>query len=172
MAHINFECKAKVDNYQQAENILLQHNPLFIGTDHQIDTYFNVPTGRLKLRQGKIENSLIYYQRQNTASGKQSDVTLYNHAPDAALKVILTLTNGVKVVVDKKRKIYFIENVKFHFDTVEGLGQFIEIEAIDKDGTLGLEKLQQQFNHYVQLLQIQPQQMVAHSYSDLILEQQ
>jgi adenylate cyclase class IV len=39
--------------------------------------------------------------------------------------------------VDKKREIYFINNVKFHIDTVDGAGSFIEIEAIDNDGSSG-----------------------------------
>jgi adenylate cyclase class IV len=44
--------------------------------------------------------------------------------------------HGIKVIVQKKRRIYFIGNVKFHFDTIAELGTFIEVEAIDKDGTL------------------------------------
>lgn len=35
------------------------------------------------------------------------------------------------VVVDKMREIYFIDNVKFYFDKVEGFGIFVEIEVID-----------------------------------------
>ena len=49
------------------------------------------------------------------------------------LKEILIAAIGKKVVVDKQRQIYFIDNVKFHIDTVKGLGSFMEIEAIDKD---------------------------------------
>ena len=41
-----------------------------------MDTYFGVPEGRLKLRQGNIENSLIAYRRPNQAGPKTSDVTL------------------------------------------------------------------------------------------------
>ena len=52
----NFEFKAKVDNLEEYENKLLKLNPFFKGTDHQIDTYFNVSKGRLKLREGNIEN--------------------------------------------------------------------------------------------------------------------
>ena len=40
--HINFEFKAKADNIRGMEDLLIQHNPRFIGTDHQVDTYFNV----------------------------------------------------------------------------------------------------------------------------------
>jgi len=46
---------------------LLMLHPKFQGLDHQIDTYFNVQKGRLKLREGNIENSLINYDRKNVS---------------------------------------------------------------------------------------------------------
>lgn len=166
--HINYEFKAKCANIDQLEALLKKHDPLFIGTDHQTDTYFNVPNGRLKLREGNIENSLIHYERSNAADAKQSNVILYQHQPDSKLKEVLTKALGTKVVVEKQRKIYFIENVKFHFDEVKGLGSFIEVEAIDKDGSIGTEKLEEQCNYYVQLFRIAKEQFIAESYSDLL----
>ena len=55
---------------------------------------------------------------------------LYHHKLEATLKEILVNSLGVKAVVVKTRQIYFIENVKFHFDKVKDLGTFIEVEAI------------------------------------------
>jgi adenylate cyclase class 2 len=167
--HINYEFKARCDDVSEKEAILLPLHPRFAGTDHQIDTYFYVPHGRLKLREGNIEHALIHYERSNTAGPKQSDVILYQHHPDAALKKILEHALGVKVVVDKKRKIYFIDNVKFHFDQVKGLGSFIEVEAIDIDGSMGMEKLIQQCSYYEALFQLKQEQYMAESYSDLLL---
>ena len=167
--HINFEFKAKHNNIAAAEERLKALDPLFIGEDHQLDTYFNVPNGRLKLREGLIEHALIFYERTNVAGAKQSDVTLYQHKPDQALKQILTQSLGIKAIVDKKRKIYFIGNVKFHFDRVDDLGTFVEVEAIDKDGSIGLEKLKQQCREYQQLLRVQEADFIAESYSDLLL---
>lgn len=165
----NIEFKASCSNIIEAEQKLLQLDPKFIGEDHQIDTYFNVTKGRLKLREGNIENSLIYYERTNAQDVKQSNVILYNHTPNKQLKDLLTTVHGIKVVVDKKRKIYFIDNVKFHFDFVENLGIFIEVEAIDSDGTISIEKLQEQCNYYAQFFNITKQDYIAFSYSDLLL---
>lgn len=166
---LNFEFKAHAKNLTALEEKLLQLNPKFVGKDHQIDTYFNVLTGRLKLREGNIETSLIHYERENLADAKSSKILLYQHAPDQTLKEILVKTLGVKVVVDKLRKIYFIENVKFHFDTLEGLGTFVEVEAIDKDGSIGIEKLQSQCRKYAEFLGIKDEDYISESYSDLIL---
>ena len=167
----NIEFKAKVSGLEPYEEKLKTLDPLFIGLDHQIDTYFKVPHGRLKLREGNIENTLINYNRANTADAKLSEIILYHHAPDRALKEILKLQLGVKAVVDKKRKIYFINNIKFHFDEVEGLGTFIEVEVIDEDGSLNIEDMKKDCDHYFQFFGLSQNQLVDRSYSDLILEQ-
>ncbi len=169
MSILNIEFKASTNKLAALETILQQHNPLFIGEDHQIDTYFNVATGRLKLREGNIENALIHYEREDFAGAKSSHVLLYQHQPDKTLKEILIKTLGIKAVVDKRRKIYFINNVKFHFDTVEGLGTFVEVEAIDKDRSFGKEKLQEQCDEYAVLFNIKASDFCSLSYSDMIL---
>lgn len=166
----NIEFKATATSIEAAENKLKTLNPIFIGIDHQIDTYYNVQNGRLKLREGNIENALIYYERENTSDAKQSKVILYNHAPSAELKDLLAKVHGVKVVVDKQRKIYFIDNVKFHFDVVENLGSFIEVEAIDKDGSISIGTLQEQCNYYADFLGVEQADYLSVSYSDMLLE--
>jgi len=169
MPILNIEFKAKTNKLPILEALLQKFDPKFIGEDHQVDTYFTVPVGRLKLREGNIENALIHYEREDFAGAKSSHILLYHHQPDKALKEILVKTLGVKAVVDKKRKIYFINNVKFHFDTVEGLGTFVEVEAIDKDGSVGKEKLQQQCDQYAALFDIAAEDFCSVSYSDMIL---
>lgn len=170
MKIINFEFKAKAKDLQKLERTLLELKPLYKGEDHQIDTYYNVTKGRLKLREGKIENALIYYDRPNTSEAKQSDILLYKHQPDISLKEILRIIHGIKVIVNKKRKIYFIENVKFHFDTVVELGTFIEVEAIDDKGNIGIKKLKEQCSKYFDFFALDKSDYVNCSYSDLLLE--
>jgi adenylate cyclase, class 2 len=170
MSTLNIEFKASTNKLAELEVLLQQHNPLFIGEDQQVDTYFNIQTGRLKLREGNIENALIHYEREDTAGAKASHVLLYHHKPDKALKEILIKTLGIKAVVDKRRRIYFIDNVKFHFDTVDGLGTFVEVEAIDKDGSIGKEKLQEQCNKYAALFKISAEDYCSVSYSDMVLQ--
>lgn len=172
MAHVNIEIKARCDNPEDIRQLLEDSSAEFKGVDHQIDTYFNVPTGRLKLRQGNIENSLIFYNRPNTAGPKRADVSLFRTDTPGGAQLHETLTGALEVlvVVDKRREIYFIDNVKFHIDTIEGLGNFVEIEAIDEAGSFGTEKLQQQCNYYIELFGITNADLVNVSYSDLLLE--
>ncbi|MEI6184396.1 MAG: class IV adenylate cyclase [Bacteroidota bacterium] len=165
----NFEFKAKVDELSFYEEKLLTLNPLFKGEDHQIDTYFNVTKGRLKLREGTIENALINYNRENTADAKLSEVILYQHKPDKALKDILKIQLGIKIIVDKKRRIYFIDNVKFHFDKVAGLGTFIEVEAIDNKEQFSIAELKAQCDYYFTFFELENTNLIDKSYSDLML---
>lgn len=166
----NFEFKAAVKDLAALEKKLLTLDPVFIGEDNQTDTYFNVTKGRLKLREGNIENSLIYYEREDVAQAKESDILLYKFQPEPPLKEILVKVHGIKVIVKKKRKIYFIKNVKFHFDAVENLGTFVEVEAIDDSGYMKVEDLKKQCEKYSDLLGINSSDYVSLSYSDLILE--
>ena len=170
MAHINIEIKAKANNQDEIREILKSKNADFKGIDHQIDTYFKVNSGRLKLREGKIENYLIYYKREDKEGPKQSDVILFKSNPQSSLKEILTKALGILIVVDKQREIYFINNVKFHIDSVKDLGTFVEIEAIDKDGTIGKDKLLEQCQFFLNLFKISQEDLISVSYSDLLLQ--
>lgn len=171
MKHLIVEIKARCNNQGHIRHYLKSREADFKGTDHQIDTYFRVANGRLKLREGQIENNLIHYNRPNQEGPKQSLVTLYKSEPGSSLKEILTKALGILVVIDKQREIYFIENVKFHIDLVKNLGTFMEIEAIDTDNKIGKEKLYEQCKHYLKEMGIDDEDLISSSYSDLLIEQ-
>lgn len=165
---VNIEIKARCSDPELVQQKLLSLKADPKGTDHQIDTYFHVDRGRLKLREGNIENNLIYYNRNDQAGPKKSEVILYPATNDNSLKKILTEVMGIKVVVDKYRDIYFIGNVKFHLDRVEALGNFVEIEAIGESGEE--ENLENQCREYMALLGIDEAMLVSRSYSELIVQ--
>ncbi len=164
------EIKARCSNPDKIREYLMNHDAFFKGKDHQVDTYFNVPEGRLKLRQGSIESNLIFYNRSNIAGPKESEVNLYKPNKSEDLKMNLIAALGIKVVVDKKREIYFINNVKFHIDSVKDLGSFMEIEAIDETGEFTIEDLRRQCSHYISELGLNSDDFIEKSYSDLLLE--
>lgn len=169
MGHINIEIKAKCSDQDKIRTILIAQKADFKGVDHQIDSYFKVNNGRLKLREGNIENYLIFYEREDMEGPKQSNVILLKSEPGSPLKEILEKSLGYLAVVDKQREIYFIENVKFHLDKVKDLETFVEIEAIDKEGNIGREKLLEQCQYYLKLFEIKDADLLTGSYSDLLL---
>ncbi len=169
MGILNVEIKARCSYPEKIREVLHQNNARFKGKDHQIDTYFKIEKGRLKLREGNIENSLIYYQRENQKGPKQSHIQLYRSQKDDGLKEVLLNALEILAVVDKQREIYFVDNIKFHIDQVKGLGSFVEIEAIDETGEIGWEKLNRQCDRFIHLFGIKPDDLQSESYSDMIL---
>ncbi len=171
MAFINVEIKARIDSADELRGLLLVKDPRFVGTDHQIDTYFNVQNGRLKLRQGSIEKHLIFYERPNISGPKTSLVSLFK-ADKNSDDLLNTLDRalGKKVVVDKHREIYYIGNVKFHIDQVQDLGSFMEIEAMECPDYPDQQSLQEQCDYYMEYLKVKPENLIHVSYSDLLMQ--
>ncbi len=167
---LNHEFKARCFSLDKIREQLKSLDARFVGVDNQTDTYFNTNQGRLKLREGNVENNLIYYERENDKSAKSSFISLYKVVPESNLGDILEKSNGIKVQVKKKREIYFVENVKIHLDMVYGLGNFVEVEAISENGEFSVEKLKDQCEQFQKLFEIKEKDFISLSYSDLLLE--
>jgi predicted adenylyl cyclase CyaB len=168
MKLLNFEFKAHLHDAAHVRATLKRLRARFLGTDHQVDTYFRVPAGRLKIREGRIENSLIFYQRTNSAHARRSTVEMMLLPRRNSVWAILSRALGVLAVVDKRREIYFVGNVKIHLDRVRGLGTFVEVEAMTRTGDL--RKVRAQAAKFQKLFAISPADIVPLSYSDLILK--
>lgn len=101
----------------------------------QEDTFFRVPSGRLKLREfGDGTAELIQYVRPDTI--EPSECRYIRHATDdpASLKEVLSRSLGIRALVRKKRTVYLVGRTRIHFDEVEGLGRFIELEVVLREG--------------------------------------
>ena len=167
---INVEIKAVCSDPGRIMDLLRQMNAEFKGRDHQVDTYFKVTKGRLKLREGDIENNLIYYERPDMEGPKTSRCILLGTMAGDELKEILTEAMGVKVVVEKIREIYFIGNIKIHVDEVGGLGTFVEIEAQGSGDEYSEEQLLLQCNMLKEQMGIGEEDLLHYSYSDMIMQ--
>jgi predicted adenylyl cyclase CyaB len=168
MKHLNFEFKARLHDESHVRATLKRLRARFLGVDHQIDTYFRVPSGHLKVREGRIENALIFYKRSNAARTRRSTIDMLLLPRRNSMRSILSRTLGVLVVVDKRREIYFVGNVKIHLDRVRGLGKFVEVEAITRSGDV--RKVRAQARKFQKLFAIPSADIVPLSYSDMILQ--
>jgi adenylate cyclase class 2 len=166
---INYEFKARLKNERRIRAALKALRARFVGVDHQVDTYFRVQRGRLKVREGRFENALIFYQRANLRRARESRVRMLELLPRSPMKEIFARALGVLAVVDKRREIYFAGNVKVQLDRVRGLGRFVEVEAISRRGNV--RKIRQQARRFQQLFAIAESEVVAESYSELVLSQ-
>src|SRR5215207_2870778 len=106
------------------------------GLLRQRDTYFHVTTGRLKLREEEPGGAtLIAYQRPDEAAERISSYRLVPVPDPTALREALAAAAGVDVVVVKRRHLLLWETVRVHLDEVRGLGSFVELEAVAREGS-------------------------------------
>jgi homotetrameric cytidine deaminase len=141
------------------------------GTRLQTDTYFAVAHGRLKLREQEgAAAQLIAYERPDDPTVRLSSYHLIEVPDPQSARAGLTATCGVRVVVAKRRRLLLWENVRIHLDEVDGLGAYIELEAVaapDADLTGEHAKV----DHLREALDIRDADLQPGSYSDLLAPQ-
>ncbi|MBL8800022.1 MAG: class IV adenylate cyclase [Planctomycetia bacterium] len=168
MLRRNLELKACCASLALARQRLQPLAPRPGGSESQIDTYFRVQHGRLKLREIEGRGAcLIGYQRPDEVAARLSAYHLVP-VPDAApLKAALTAALGVRGEVRKCREILHWHNVRVHLDEVAQLGTFLEFEAVlGPDDELAVARAR--LEELSQLLEIAPGDRLAVSYSDLL----
>jgi adenylate cyclase, class 2 len=156
---LNVEFKARIDDIDAVRARLLTLNPRSLGVDHQRDTYFQVPDGRLKLREGGIEQSLIFYRRSNEAATRESHIVYAAVQDTAELGRVLEAALPVLGVVEKEREIYYVDETKIHLDRVAGHGFFLEVEAPSAS----------EADRFLQFFALNPSVLEGRSYSDFAL---
>ena len=136
----------------------------------QTDWYFDVPRGRMKLREivtGRARTSeLIVYERPDTPSARTSRFVRLPAEECAATRRLLTGMFGVSVCVRKQREVWLYENARIHLDRVAGLGPFVEIEVVVTEGMPQAHRVMAALRD---ALGIEPRDLVGLSYSDLLL---
>lgn len=161
----NLELKARIRSVAEAEAAALRSGASFSTTLRQVDTYYVVPHGRLKLRE--FENSgaeIIFYNRAEDRAERWSTYEKIPCPDPEALKIILEKALGIRAVVQKTRLLYQYRQCRIHIDTVEGLGTFLEFEVQDsneKESADLMKKMRETF-------QISPGDVLQASYSDMV----
>lgn len=166
----NIEIKARLRDRAALLEVLAELGAARISSLAQVDTYFTVPAGRLKLRQTPGEpDVLIFYRRDNRSEPKLSDYHLAAIAPEQNLAGMLAAALGVRVVVRKQRELWRWHNVRVHLDEVEGLGAFLELEA-QVDGANDESLCQRRTRELMAAFGLAPSELIAGSYADLLID--
>jgi predicted adenylyl cyclase CyaB len=135
----------------------------------QRDTYFDVPIGRLKLREEQGNPAqLIAYSRPDREESRESRYRIVEVKQAEELIAVLSETLGTVAVVAKQRQLFLWRGARLHLDQVDGLGSFLELEAVATPGSdLSAEAGKVQLLR--EAFQIDDADLVAGSYCDLIL---
>ena len=131
----NIEIKAHARNFPEMMKRARTLSDSPAETIPQEDIFFNVPQGRLKLRiLAPVRAQLIYYTRPDQEGPKRSDYHIVETSDPENLKRVLELAYGIRGVVKKTRYLYLVGQTRIHLDDVEGLGQFMELEVVMREG--------------------------------------
>lgn len=165
---LNIELKARCEDLTRLRDVCKELGAEGQEPDRQIDTYFRVARGRLKLRESLLSGAeLIFYTRADVAGIRESYYTTCPVGDPETLKTILKEALGVWAVVAKRREIFVMGNVRIHLDKVQELGAFIELEGVVENPT-ELAYVADEVRSLQQALGIEGSSLVSESYSDLI----
>ncbi len=164
----NIELKARCPGLENARQVALSLGAEPQGIETQTDTFFATPRGRLKLRESDRRGAmLIPYLRPDEPDAKQSDYVLLPVEQPAATRRLLAHIFGETVVVRKRREVLLLGNVRIHLDRVEGLGEFIEFEAVMDDGS-DPEAERAKVAELMEAFGISPHDLESRAYADLL----
>ncbi|MEV4419114.1 class IV adenylate cyclase [Patulibacter sp. NPDC049589] len=138
----NVELKARCADVDEVERRAVEAGAVRTAILHQRDTYFAALRGRLKLREERREpwpghpgedawgGELIHYERADAAEARESSYERLVVDDPATVRATLDDRLGTTIDVLKTRGLLDWRGVRIHLDDVDGLGTFVELEAV------------------------------------------
>lgn len=165
----NIEFKAKIDDYRSVYQSVCQLTKTTPTILMQEDIFYRIRFGRLKLRSiCNKKYELIFYRRPDKTGPKCSKYIRIRLNNKSFVDSILAKIFGRLVVIKKQRDLFLRNNVRFHLDSVDGLGSFLEIEYIlspSESYEIALDFV----NQLIYKLQIPKKALIDCSYAELML---
>jgi adenylate cyclase class IV len=168
----NIELKARARDWEKLRTAAAAMADTTVTVLEQVDTFFLVPAGRLKLRElGPDRGELIFYQRPDQAGPKLSDYTITVTDRPGSLRDTLAQALGVCGEVRKRRWLFlssrFGGHTRIHLDEVKGLGHFLELEVVLEPGQPPEEgeRIAEEFRT---ALDIRDEDLIECAYVDLV----
>ena len=177
MLGANVESKTRCSDLAEVARVAASLGARHAGRLDQVDTYFHVARGRLKLREisllaldGRLELSaeLIRYERPDESGARVSTYERTEIADPAACRAMLEAEYGLRGRVTKRRELWLHGATRIQLDSVEGLGDFVELETVAGGKPSESDRLEH--DRLVADLSLDPAATVAASYIDLLDE--
>ncbi len=168
----NIEIKARASNFNRQKMIAETLSDIPGEQIWQEDIFFKISKGRLKLRifdSGSGE--LIYYIRADSSGPKVSQYQIFVTNEPESLRNVLASSLGVRGIIKKQRTLYKIGHTRIHFDQVNDLGNFIELEFVMQDNTSKNEALQT-IKNLMEKLEIQDNHLIDTAYIEMVSDNQ
>ena len=164
----NVEIKARVTNAKAMRSRVESLGATGPQEMLQTDTFFNVPVGRLKLREFDSDTAeLIYYERPDAVGPKVSNYFRAPSSDPASLRDVLARAFGARATLSKRRTVFLLGQTRIHLDDVDGLGSFIEFEVVLRDGQ-SVSDGERIATSLMDVLSVSSADLVPHAYVDLL----
>ena len=162
----NLELKIRVISHQALKKILEQIGAENKGMLKQKDVYYSIPNGLLKLRIENGNESLIFYNRNENNKNRWSNFEFLKFVNGKGEKFFNNLFD-VKIIVKKKRELFYYDDTRIHLDTVKFLGKFLELETLVINGKTDAKK---RFKKIINILELDESKQIRKSYRDLLMD--
>jgi adenylate cyclase, class 2 len=139
--HVEVEQKFHLRNHTELRNRLEEEGAERLGTEHQIDVYYNAPhrdflaeqniSEWLRLRDEGTKASITYKRWLPLTAKVKTHCDEYESEIsdiEAMRKLLSALDFTELITVDKNREEWFLDDVVIALDTVKDLGSFVEFE--------------------------------------------
>ena len=115
-----------------------------------------------------LTRQLIPYRRPDEHGPRRSDYRVIPIADPTGVKALLSELLGVHRVVRKEREIFLARNVRIHLDRVDGLGTFVELEAVFDGSPAAEADERRRVDALLKELGLDGAELVAGSYEGLV----
>ena len=175
MRGANVESKTRATDLDALARVVARLGGRYDGRLDQVDTYFRVPHGRLKLREishrapdGRVSTSseLIRYERPDVGGARVSRYERTEVDDAESCKTRLVADHGVRGCVRKRRELWLLDSTRVHLDRVEDLGDFVELETVSAGTPGAADRLEH--DRLAAMLGLDSQATVEGSYIDFV----
>jgi adenylate cyclase class 2 len=141
------EAKLKVGSLPEIERKLAELSAEFLAEQRQTDYHFDDASGTLtktdrclRLRRQIVGESEIYFltfkgTKEKSNFKKRQEIEIEIKEPDSAKKLLSALGYKEVLVIEKKRRLWHLDDCEVALDELPLLGCFVEIEGPD-DGKI------------------------------------
>ncbi|WP_292485883.1 class IV adenylate cyclase [Methanohalobium sp.] len=173
---IEVEVKARTD-LETARKMLKDEDARFIETEHHFDSYYNAPhrdfsssDEALRIRSRDNKAFLTYKGKKMDSISKTREEFETPVDSENMRNILLSLGFREYGIVEKEREVYKLDDFVIALDSVEQLGEFIEVELESESGS-DIEHNSNRIFEFLNKLGIEENDSIRKSYLELVMEE-
>ncbi len=169
------ELKAKIGSREEIAGRIIAAGGRFLREVSQRDVYFRHPCYDLRWRDEALRlryeggDCILTFKGRRTGSGvkRREEVEVRVGEGSAVAMILRRLGFEEAFVVRKDRRIYAMDGAEVSLDSVEGLGDFVELELVLEEGASG-EDVGERLHSLAERLQVPKEELTTKSYLELL----